>query len=447
MASARAQAPGLLLPPDPRRALLDQISWFNRLRFGVVVAMFALTFAASRVLGVIEDPVPLFTLATMTLVVNLCYSAWFRRLTASNTTAIRRHVDVQIGIDILILTMSLHFSGGVTNPLVLFYGFHTFITALLRSARAALLVAVASLVLISGLGFGEYYGLLPHHRLRIGLLDFERAGVLGLATWLATLAILLGVSVYFLATILERLRASERELVDLSRQLALSEKLASIGTLAAGVAHEINNPVGVIANKAEILRYRIADADPPELLLGELDTIEKHVGRVRAITEGLLAFSRETPFELRPVAVNELAREAVELVRVPFDSSGVHLELDLDPSSPRVAGSPNHLLQVLVNVLLNARDASPPESAVSVSTRAEGGEVRVRIEDRGVGIAADHLDKIFDPFFTTKEVDRGTGLGLALSHGLIERHRGRIEVHSELGHGAVFIVTLPRLDS
>ena len=142
-------------------------------------------------------------------------------------------------------------------------------------------------------------------------------------------------SIYFVSTVLGRLRSNEAQLVKLGRHLALSEKLASVGTLAAGVSHEINNPIGVIANKVQIMRYRVQDHDAPEKLLAELDVIDKHTRRIAQITAGLLAFSREAPFELRPLDLSALLREAADLVRVPFRAAEV--ELSCAPAAPSAA--------------------------------------------------------------------------------------------------------------
>jgi signal transduction histidine kinase len=249
-----------------------------------------------------------------------------------------------------------------------------------------------------------------------------------------------------LSTVLRQVRTRDEELRRLNLQLGQSEKLASVGTLAAGVAHEINNPVGVIRNKAEILRYRIGDGDAPEALLGELDTIQKHTDRIGAITKGLLTFSKEAPFELRPLDLNRLAKEAADLVESPYHERRVNLHMRTTQWPLWVLGSENHLLQVLVNILLNARDASEPKSNVLVTVSGEEGLASLRIQDSGCGIPEEHLAKIFDPFFTTKDVDRGTGLGLAISHGIVERHQGTITVRSRVGEGTVFQVDLPIQD-
>src|SRR5690606_1501669 len=188
---------------------------------------------------------------------------------------------------------------------------------------------------------GEYTGVLPHHPLEFAWVEFDRVGPIPLALWLTSLALTIGFAVYLVANVVRQLGKRDQELVGLSRQLAMSEKLASIGTLASGVSHEINNPVGVILSKTRILRYRIEDRDPPEALLSELDTIEKHTRRIGGITEGLLAFSRETPFEMRALAIGELVQEAADLVKVPFRSAEIGLDVRLDPSDPWVQGSPN----------------------------------------------------------------------------------------------------------
>jgi two-component system NtrC family sensor kinase len=180
------------------------------------------------------------------------------------------------------------------------------------------------------------------------------------------------------------------------------------------------------------------------VLHAELDAVDKHAQRIAAITQGLLAFARETPFERRAVDLNGLAQEAAELVRAPFDNAGVPLSVAADPDSPHARGSPNHLLQVLINLLLNALDASSPGQAVRLVVEQRGDRVGLRVADRGVGISADDVDKIFDPFFTTKDVGKGTGLGLAISHGIVAQHGGEIEVSSRPGEGAVFTVWLPR---
>lgn len=435
----------LPLPDDARQArdLLSQVAWFNKLRLLAAAGVVWLTALAVHALDLPLQPRPLYLLSGLIAAIDGLYLLRFKQLSRVSARRVRRHVDLQIGVDLLILTALLHFTGGITNPLVLFYLFHAFIAALVLSVPAAVLVAAASLLLVVALGTAERLGWLPHHGLGLGLIDLFAVKPLGFWLLFMAYAMTFAFSIYFVATVLNRLREHERQLVRLGRHLALSEKLASIGTLAAGVSHEINNPVGVIRNKVQILRYRIQDGDAAEKLLAELDTIDKHTRRIGQITEGLLTFSRETPFVLRPLDLHVLVREGAELVRVPYQGAGVELELQLPEPPPLVLGSHNHLLQVLINILLNAKDASSRGATVRVVTDVLAGEAVMAITDSGCGIPDENLEKVFDPFFTTKDVDRGTGLGLAISHGIVVRHQGRIEVDSAIGKGSTFRVVLP----
>jgi signal transduction histidine kinase len=172
--------------------------------------------------------------------------------------------------------------------------------------------------------------------------------------------------------------------------------------------------------------------------------VDKHVNRIAKITDGLLQFSRERPFELRPLDLASLLREAADLVRVPFQTAEVELRVAAAVLTGVVVnGSSNHLLQVLINILLNAKDASPAHSIVELSCSHVGQEVLLEVRDHGQGIEPELLEQVFDPFFTTKDVDKGTGLGLAISHGIVSRHHGRIEVESEVGRGTCFRIVLP----
>jgi signal transduction histidine kinase len=446
--SSSSALPGssLLVSDEAREhgALLSQVAWFNRLRLIVAAGVIWLCALATHAFDLIANPWPLYMLGAAIVCVDGLYIVRFARLQRSRLSSVRRHVYLQIAVDIVILTALLHYSGGITNPLALFYLFHAFIAALVLSVQAAVIVAFACMMLLLVLGFAEREGIIAHHPLAVGLFDLHAIDPLGLWLLVFAYATTLAFSIYFVSTVLARLKRQEGELVRMGRHLALSEKLASVGTLAAGVSHEINNPIGVIKNKVKILRYRVEDGDDQTKLLRELDVVDKHVNRIAKITDGLLQFSRERPFELRPLDLASLLREAADLVRVPFQTAGVKLRVAAAvPADVVVNGSSNHLLQVLINILLNAKDASVANSLVELSCSHVGHEVRLEVRDHGQGIEPELLEKVFDPFFTTKDVDKGTGLGLAISHGIVERHHGRIEVESEVDRGTCFRIVLP----
>ena len=242
---------------------------------------------------------------------------------------------------------------------------------------------------------------------------------------------------------ISELEVANREIASTQERLVLTEKLASVGELAAGVAHEIGNPIAVLQGYLEMM----ADAELPESTRAEYVRImEDAVDRVATIIRDLLDFAR--PADDRD-AVADLARSveaAANLVRPQRRFRDIELRLQLPPEPVPVAIPEGRLEQVLLNLLLNAADASPERTrvVVTVAPHHAAGEASVTVADGGAGIAPAVLSRIFDPFFTTKETGQGTGLGLAVCHGIAQTWGGRIEVTSEPGEGARFTVVLPR---
>jgi two-component system NtrC family sensor kinase len=233
----------------------------------------------------------------------------------------------------------------------------------------------------------------------------------------------------------------EERLVQLTQaQLHQSEKLASIGRLAAGIAHEINNPLTGILTFAHLLREKphLTEED-----LADLDIICKETARVRDIVRGLLDFARESPSTRAMVDLNQLVQETVRLLRTQKVVRGLSIELRLDPDLPSLQADPNKLKQVLLNLCLNGCEAMAGAGVLTVETAAVGDHLELTVRDTGCGIPAENKDKLFDPFFTTKPVGQGTGLGLAVSYGIVQSHGGRIRVESRVGEGSAFTVELP----
>ena len=187
---------------SPRaRHLLDQVRWFNGLRFGAVVGMVVFT-AAGSAFGVLERTAPLYGLAALTAGLNVCYAYWLRLRSQRRFVSLRRHVDLQIGVDLLVLAALLHFSGGIANPFALFFLFHTLLAVQLHSVQVGVGVAVLSLLMVGGLGLLELRGVLVPAKTGLHLMDLEQMRVLDLAVWLLAFGLTLGVSVYFLSTVL-----------------------------------------------------------------------------------------------------------------------------------------------------------------------------------------------------------------------------------------------------
>jgi PAS domain S-box-containing protein len=233
------------------------------------------------------------------------------------------------------------------------------------------------------------------------------------------------------------------ERVALERSAQQAEKLAALGTLAAGLAHELNNPIGIISSRAELMLLDSESRPVPDDVRDDLAVIHRHAQRVTRIAEGLLSFSRHSSGRHGPVDLNRLIDETLLLIEKQIVKEGVVLKRSLSPDLPPVWGDGNALQQVVMNLLTNARDAVGGHGEIAVETglAARPGAVRLTVRDTGSGIPPEILPSIFDPFFTTKST--GTGLGLSISYGIVREHQGTVDVESKPGQGTTFMLTLP----
>ncbi len=236
----------------------------------------------------------------------------------------------------------------------------------------------------------------------------------------------------------------------LDEQLIQSQKLASIGELSAGIAHEINNPLAIIAQEIEWARYQVQDEKNDTKSFGELKDslreIANQMERCREITHKLLDFARKKEPLIQAADINKIIEDMARLVEREATQKGIGIARNYRKDLPPVLTDPPLLRQVLLNLLNNAAYAIGRDGTISIKTRIpENGWIEIVISDTGCGIQEKDLTKIFDPFFTTKPPGKGTGLGLSICHGIIVRLGGRITVESEPGKGAVFAVRLPFL--
>ncbi|TAM80899.1 MAG: PAS domain S-box protein [Acidobacteria bacterium] len=230
------------------------------------------------------------------------------------------------------------------------------------------------------------------------------------------------------------------ERVELEDQLVQAEKLSSIGMLAAGVAHEVNTPLAVITSQLQMMMRQLPCDDPHSPVL---DRVVKQGFRASEIINNLLKFSRVSGSERVDLELNKIIKETLILVAPMLRTAKISVQTELDPDLPAIQGSSGKLQQVFMNLIMNARDAMPHGGELMVATSAVDSTVMVEIADNGVGISPENLRKIFDPFFTTKATNRGTGLGLAVSYGIIREHSGKIYVDSSVGRGASFRLEFP----
>jgi two-component system, NtrC family, sensor kinase len=228
--------------------------------------------------------------------------------------------------------------------------------------------------------------------------------------------------------------------VQLEEQLQISEKMASIGLLAAGVAHEVNTPLTGISSFTQMLLQGAQPEDPKTKVL---EKIERQTFRAAKIVNGLLNLARPTQTDAGPVEVNAVINDVLSLLEHQFRTGRIQVRKELSTEVPVVQGIEYKLQQVFLNLFLNARDAMPRGGWLTIATRIDGAVARVEISDTGSGIPAEQMSRIYDPFFTTKELGKGTGLGLSITYGIVQEHGGTITCDSIVGQGTRFALSLP----
>ena len=415
---------------SPTPELAERIRWFIGLRWfavsGIVVAagaVAALELAVSwrQLLG----------LAGLLAALNVVYLALSRRGVPPLP-----FTWWQIVADLTVLTLALHVSGGIENPFAFFYVFHVIIASILLPRGVSYLVAGLAALFFFAMAVLEHTRTLPHAEL--GFVRWQDGRYLiGVS---AVVAFTLLSSSYLASTIMEGLRRKDEEMRRFNDRLLQTEKLAAIGQLAAGIAHELNTPLASIAGYAEELGEIVRGGDGK--IVQYTGVIRSQTERCKAITQSLLNFARKSEIRVQAVDVNALVREAIDYLRFKKRSPELLIESDLG-ELPRVQADPGQLLQVFLSILINAADALPGGGRIRVTSRA-GKDVQVVVTDTGTGIPEENLKKVFEPFFTTKEPGQGTGLGLSLSYGIVRQLGGTIELKSKVGEGTEVTIALPR---
>jgi len=245
----------------------------------------------------------------------------------------------------------------------------------------------------------------------------------------------------FMASSLKERDDKLREYSD--QQIMKSERLATIGQLAAGVAHEINNPLGTVSIYAQMILDELGKDS--ESCRENIAVIMKQTNRAGRIVKDLLEFARQSEPEMRMLNINDVLTKAMSITTHAAELQNIRLLTDLSPELPDIQGDSDKLEQVFVNIMINALQAMPDGGTLTVCTRVteDNGFVEIEISDTGCGIPQEHLSKLFDPFFSTKRTGEGTGLGLSVTLGIVEKHNGTIDVKSTVGEGSTFVIRLP----
>jgi PAS domain S-box-containing protein len=251
------------------------------------------------------------------------------------------------------------------------------------------------------------------------------------------------IAMALITDITERKRA-ETELRRQRETLYQAEKLAALGTLTAGIAHEMNNPLGIITSRIELMLLDAEEQSLPAEIVEDLRVLHRATQRVTRIATNLRSFARQAPREHAKIHLNAVVQETLLLMQKPLEVDGIRFATSLDPGLGPILGDPSTLQQVLLNLVTNAREAMANrggEIRIETAQAERPGWVRLVIADTGPGISPEELSKVFDPFYTTKQ--SGTGLGLSVSYGIIQDHHGTVDVQSIPGRGTTFVLAFP----
>jgi len=240
------------------------------------------------------------------------------------------------------------------------------------------------------------------------------------------------------------LERSHQQLKESQEQVIQAEKLTSLGQLAASIAHEVNNPLSGTLVYTQLLARKVEKGEvDKEVTLDYLSKMESELIRSTKLIQNLLNFARESPPEFQPVNLNFVVNHAFDLISHSIEEKKIRVFNELDPSLPELTADTNQLQQVCLNLIINAIQAMPQGGRLTLRTYVHNSQIKLEVQDTGVGIPPENISKLFTPFFSTKPEVKGVGLGLAVAYGIVQRHKGKIEVRSKEGEGTTFTVSLP----
>jgi signal transduction histidine kinase len=452
------------------RALILRLGVYVNMRWLAIPAIIIATLVASMVFHVGFPTLPVYVICAVITFYNLLLFRWTRGLPAQKPELVIRQAEaygnIQVFLDLVMLTAILHFTGGIENPFIFLYIIHTNAAAIFLSKRRVYELTTLAMVMVALLVFLEYVGIIPHVNLE-GFVPPNRYRELGyVASVLVALVTLAYASVYVATAIVGELRRRQREVAQLKDQLLeqrTSELEQSSGEIVklveerrhfvrflSVVAHDLQSPL--VATQS-LLSY-IVDGYTGEITDGQRDLMQRGIRRIDGLLTlitDLLDIPRieagQLKREMREISVNEVVKQAMEGLDNLARQKGIALKVELPQSSPKVYASNRRLQQVVTNLVSNAINYTR-EGMVLVRVGDGDDDVRVEVIDTGIGIPPDDLPRLFEDFFRGSNVGmKGTGLGLSISKRIVEAHGGKIWVESpcpETGKGSRFTFTLPK---
>lgn len=427
--------------------LIERIDWLIRLRWLAVVGTLMTIALANLLLPDVLPLPPLIIVATVIALYNVIFLFYARRLQTlkATSTRLRRSIVfacVQIVLDLLALTVLLHFAGGVENPFAVFFVFHMIIASILLPRTASFLVALLACLLYAGMVFLEYTGLVPHHCLVAAplSLDLHRWMAFLLAS-VAAMTTTLFLVVYMTSSISARLRARNRDLMEVSARRRFMVL----------VTHELRAPVATLSSCLEFVLSGYGSPKKQKEVLGRAHGRAREllslIGDLLELTKAQGAEARV--LEAKPIQLADVLQSVCELMKVEADSKDLFLSVDIVPDLPLVRADPDQMKLVWTNLISNAIKYTEPGGIVVASLSHNPNYMVGAVRDTGIGIAHEDLPRIFEEFYRTANAKAvcplGTGIGLSIVKCTIENYGGKVWVESELGRGSKFTFILPRV--
>ncbi|HEX2837628.1 MAG TPA: ATP-binding protein [Phycisphaerales bacterium] len=426
------------------RLLYSETRWLMRLRWAagvVMVVVGAIHWKFLHVYQITYEPV---VMGAAILAVNAAFVAllkWRPGIAASLESLIT-FASVQLHLDLLCLIVLAMWTGGATSPVLSAFFFHMIFAALLQPRNRAYVVSLTAVV---GLALALWLS---------GQWPQTREEAIRISAWVLTLIVTVYLTDSVARSLYQREAAHTRQLARIralsettraqQNSLIQSEKMAAMGQLAAGVAHEITNPLASMDSVLQLMQRR-PDAPRPEAVA----TLREQVQRILRIVRQLTTYAHPGMGRIESLPVNDLVRASLEMLALSRKMQRVAIDTDLADDAGSARMNPHALQQVLTNLLVNALDATAdsPEPRITIRTRREGADCVIEVADNGPGIAVEHQPRLFEPFFTTKPVGQGTGLGLSICARLVKEQGGTICLTSPPGVGAVFSIRLPAVEA
>lgn len=442
-----------------REDLHERLGWLIRLRWFAVVGLFLTIVFARYVLRLPLSMPPLIAMNALLLVSNAVYSWVLRRWREAARRWLVRFGVLQTIVDYVILVVVLHYSGGIENPMVAMFVFQCIISSMLFTPALSYWLAGLAVLLIGALGLLEYYGAIRHMHLEAFMGSEVRNPLLYTLGVLAAMTLLLFVSVYLATTIETASRRSRAvaarravQLEEAREQIQQADKMAALGEVAASMAHDLNNPAGIICSRFDIMEAEGAFDELPERLRTDLGTLRDHAEYLRRIARNWTTFARKSTSQTRRIDLNKAVRRMSAMIAEFLPAHGIQLEINLHEFPLWVYADPVGVQQVVLNLVNNARDAMPDGGTLTIQTRLQsnppGNDLALlEVRDSGIGILTEDLERIFEPFFSRKSEGEGTGLGLSICQKIVKEMDGRIAAKSEVGKGTTISVEVPISDS